>query len=397
MLRIVDALECNDIRNSGCHFHGESPNHRWTKLSAPRRDLSHPFFRMQLSRAKKARPKGCESFTPTNPRRTLRIPNSLINDKDIVNFHFLGGQIWDQVRLLESIPKQCRIVITMHDMHQVTGGCHYSNGCEKYKSRCDSCPQLPGRFGDWICESSFKEKQQIFMDREITLITPSTWLEQVTQESAIGKSANRIVKIGYPFPEMPAPIPREEARKKLNLASTKEKLILLVAEDLNNRRKGTYLLLEGLKMNRLPGCRILLLGKEIEIDDPRVQQLGYIADPVRLRSAYAAADLLCLPSIEENLAQTGMESLAEGTPVVCFAGTGPADYVIQNETGLQADRKDPDELAETILRALNQESLSNQDSVIKAYSTLYSTFYSKTKVKDLYRNLYTSILEKSER
>ena len=92
-----------------------------------------------------------------------------------------------------------------------------------------------------------------------------------------------------------------------------------------------------------------------------------------------------------------MESLAEGTPVVCFAGTGPADYVIQNETGLQADRKDPDELAETILRALNQESLSNQDSVIKAYSTLYSTFYSKTKVKDLYRNLYTSILEKSER
>ena len=37
---------------------------------------------------------------------------------------------------------QVPFVWTLHDMWAFTGGCHYDEGCGRYRTRCESCPAL---------------------------------------------------------------------------------------------------------------------------------------------------------------------------------------------------------------------------------------------------------------
>ena len=393
MLRITKALQSEEIEISGCFFHGESPGENWTRLKAPTKSTSHPIYRFKMSHAKKGREQSLESFTPTNARRTLKIPKELIEKCNVVNLHYLGGQIWDQEALFKSIPPQKPIVVTMHDIHQISGGCHYANGCDNYTTGCAQCPQLPGRFGKSLCSESYRLKEQLFSSRSITLVTPSRWLEGVSKSSKLGKIAESIEHIGYPFPEYKTPIPREEAREQLSLNDTTgEKLVLLVAQDLANKRKGTGLLIEALQENRLPNCRLLLIGKKINTDNPRIHQLGFLKDRSTLRAAYAAADVLCLPSIEENLAQTGIESLSEGTPVVCFKGTGPNDYVVEQKTGRSAEVKNSRSLARALLAVVADSKLSDQREVYNSYCEIYTKNYAPKIIREKYNTLYKRLL-----
>ncbi|MGM3062958.1 glycosyltransferase, partial [Bacillus cereus group sp. BC318] len=47
--------------------------------------------------------------------------------------------------------------------------------------------------------------------------------------------------------------------------------------------------------------------------------LGHLHDDVSLRALYSAADVMVVPSLQENLSNAIMESLACSTPVVGFA------------------------------------------------------------------------------
>lgn len=392
MLRIVHAQQSDDIQTYGGFHLGETPGPNWHRLDAPKKDWNVALRRLRMSTAKKGRDRSLESFTPATPGRRLQIPPHLIDQVQIVNFHYLGGQIWDLPKLFKSIPKHIPIVVTMHDMNQITGGCHYSNGCTQYTKTCSTCPQLPGPFGNKISSETFLTKQTLYRNRRISVILPSRWLERITRESTLGQLAHRIDHIGYPFPELEVLISREHAQSQLQLKPSSKKRILIVAQDLANRRKGTHLLIDALQQNRLPQCTLLLMGKEMDIKDDRIEQLGFIKDPKKLRAAYASADVLCLPSLEENLAQTGIESLAEGTPVVCFDKTGPADYVINGETGICAREQTSTALAEALIECLENSSMSHQTYVREAYSRIYESTYSAAFIRKRYREVYRELL-----
>jgi len=72
-----------------------------------------------------------------------------------------------------------------------------------------------------------------------------------------------------------------------------------------------------------------------------------------LALAYSAADVLAVPSREDNMPLTAMEAQMSGRPVVAFNIGGLPDIVRHNETGFLARPLDTTHLATGILRSLS--------------------------------------------
>jgi len=348
--------------------------------------------RLMFSLAKKGQVEGLESFTPAETYLRNQEISGPINSSDLIHFHWLGDRQFDLKNLLHLIPENKPIVATMHDMNFITGGCHYSNGCQQYLDACLKCPQLPGLFGGLICKQSFQTKAKGYTKHKLALVPASKWLENEARASHLGQCANRIQRIGYSFPGLKYPISQEKARERLAIKSTSKKLILLAAQNLSNPRKGATLLLEAYEKGMLPDCAILTIGDKLDVIGGEIHQLGFVKDPELLRCAYASADVFCLPSLEENLAQTGIESLSEGTPVVCFSETGPSDYVQDQVTGINCNERTPSALAQAILQCIQQGDLTNRSKVRDAYRQRQEAEYSQDVISAKYENLYNSML-----
>ena len=49
------------------------------------------------------------------------------------------------------------VIFFMHDMWDITGGCHHSFTCEKYQTHCNNCPMFPGhKIKDLSFKADFK-------------------------------------------------------------------------------------------------------------------------------------------------------------------------------------------------------------------------------------------------
>ena len=149
--------------------------------------------------------------------------------------------------------------------------------------------------------------------------------------------------------------------KRNRLGLPQDQLIIAFgAESLENRRKGFLQLMMALPLIRkaLPVTAVCF-GNPAHLPPcdetlPDIINLGFVENPNRLAEVYSAADLFVLPSLEEALGQTGVESLACGTPVVAFDTGGIRDYVIPQHTGLLAPVGDIHGLARQVVWLLER-------------------------------------------
>jgi glycosyltransferase involved in cell wall biosynthesis len=120
-----------------------------------------------------------------------------------------------------------------------------------------------------------------------------------------------------------------------------------------------------------------------------VRYLGHLHDDISLRVLYSAADVMVVPSLQENLSNAIMESLACGTPVVAFNVGGNSDLIEHRETGYLAAPFDADELATGIDWVLTAENYSELSG--NARDKVLRNFDSKI-VAGKYIELYQNIL-----
>lgn len=116
----------------------------------------------------------------------------------------------------------------------------------------------------------------------------------------------------------------------------------------------------------LPETRLLIVGERDPTDLPeadvlraraRVHFLGELSDP---RPAYAAADLLVLPSFREGLPTVVLEAAATGIPTVAYDSLGVRDALVSGETGELVPVRDVDALAEASLKLLLRPELRRE-------------------------------------
>src|SRR4051812_11809170 len=247
-----------------------------------------------------------------------------IPQADILNLHWVPGFL-DYTSFLDRIPQKCPTVWTFHDMNSFTGGCHYDLGCGRYAQHCHMCPQLGSHSEKDLSYEIWERKQAAFSNvspSRLRIVTPSKWLAQEAKRSPIlSKLSVSVIPYGLDLDDFAQ---RERANIRELLGIPQEaKVVLFVAEGLNNRRKGFSVLLESLIhcVGAIPGLMLLSLGgqkPDFHLKVPWVH-VGALNNDRLLSMVYSAADVFVICSLQDNLPNTVLESLACGIPVI-----GPA-------------------------------------------------------------------------
>jgi glycosyltransferase involved in cell wall biosynthesis len=79
---------------------------------------------------------------------------------------------------------------------------------------------------------------------------------------------------------------------------------------------------------------------------------GLLTDAAQLGLLYAAADLVVLPTLEDNLPNVILEAFASGRPVVGYDIGGVPDHVLDGVTGFLVPYASPAALTEALREAL---------------------------------------------
>lgn len=265
------------------------------------------------------------------PARELE---ALVEDADIVNLHWYARFLSSEnIAWLTHCGKP--VVITIRDMHPLTGGCHAFHGCDNWKHDCSPCPQFRPE-GIPLPQEQFERKRLGWNFDNISVVTLSEHTRQIVAQSPLF-SGCRIRTIPNPVDTTVfRPLPRDETRKLLNLPHDRRIIAYLPSYD--SAIKGAVEFQRMLKRLARDVSRddilVVCAGRtNVAIDAPfEIRQLGHIADKQRLAAFYSAADVTVAPSLEETFSNTAAESIACGTPVAGFA-TGAIPTLAQAERG----------------------------------------------------------------
>jgi hypothetical protein len=117
-----------------------------------------------------------------------------------------------------------------------------------------------------------------------------------------------------------------------------------------------------------------------------IHYCGYVNSEDSLAQMYAAANLFLLPSLEDNLPNTVLESMSCGTPVLAFDVGGVPDLVTDGVTGRLAPPGDSRALSACLLPLIAQASevetwgvncrqRIRQDFSLRSQTERYSSLY----------------------
>ena len=116
----------------------------------------------------------------------------------------------------------------------------------------------------------------------------------------------------------------------------------------------------------------------------RFTLLGYRSDAQRL---IAGADLFALASSHEGLPVAVMEAFALGVPVVSTAAGGMNQAVHDGVNGLLVPPRDPNALADALVRALDPALRARLSAGAAASGERYSAKYSVARIEEIYREV----------
>ena len=257
------------------------------------------------------------------PSRTMK---KLIKEQpDILHIHWYPGMLTtDDIAQIRSIGT--KIVVTLHDMYPMTGGCHFSQGCKKFENDCGECPQVKSLFRRPVMYELDK-KSSIFREIDDLVVTsPAAWMcEEASRSKAFANS--RIIHVPNPI-DLGVFTPVGEPTKRLsrkNFGISDDAFVIgFCASNIWDPRKNLEELITsfGVLQRELKDQREIVLlvigsGKPTQshLTDGVIFS-GRLSNQNALIRAYASLDVFCSLSAEETFPNTIHECAALGIPSV---------------------------------------------------------------------------------
>lgn len=277
------------------------------------------------------------TFSPAIlPDRILRYATRVA--PDIVHLHWISGGFM-RIETITDLDRP--IVWTLHDMWPFTGGCHYDGECCRYTGSCGYCPELKSVANDDLSWRIWQRKVKAWRGVPMTIITPSRWMARCAASSSLFSEADiRVIPNGIDT-SLFQPGDRSMARKTLGLPLDQRLILFGAMSPTSDPRKGFQHLLPAIRDLANNGwgenTELLVYGggssKEMPDFGMKAHYMGSVNDDTTLSLLNVAADVVVAPSVQENLSNTVMESMACGTPVVAFKIGGMVDMIDHCESG----------------------------------------------------------------
>lgn len=299
---------------------------------------------------------------------------------DIIHLHWVSGFI-DYPSFFKRIKKP--IVWTFHDEHPAIGLMHY-------QSEFSPLPKGYKKINNIVIK--IKENAIKFAGSNINIVAISEKMQDVCAQSPITKRLPTTLIHNGVDETIFYPHDKQSARKHCNIP--KDAIVLLFsAYDIWDKRKGLDRVIAALESLSLPNTYLICIGENEGKTAPetsfRIIQTGKIDNQDYIAGLYSASDFFIQASYEEAFAQTPLESMACGTPVISTPCSGAPDLIRKFNGVLCSDFND-EGIAKGIKKALAYQSTHGYSiSDIRNYIV---NNYSYDIISKQYIELYNKIL-----
>jgi glycosyltransferase involved in cell wall biosynthesis len=323
------------------------------------------------------------------PSNWVKLINN--SDADIVNLHWIQRETMS-IKDISKIKKP--IVWTLHDMWAFCGAEHHTND-NRWRDGYYSNNRPNYESGFDLNRWTWNRKKK-YWKTPIQIVTPSAWLAKCVSESALMKN--------WPVSVIPNPIDtdqwtpmdKKKARQLLNLSQDANLILFGAAGGEKNLHKGYDLLLSALEYvkadKKIKKIELVVFGQSKPKSQPDlgfpIHYFGHLNNDLILRTLYSAADVMVVPSRQDNLPNTAVEAQACGTPVVSFNIGGLPDIIDHQKTGYVARAFDIRDLANGIIWVLEQGFSSKLSNNARKRAV---EKFSEKKIAEHYVNIYKKL------
>lgn len=309
---------------------------------------------------------------------------------DIIHIHNLHNSYINFPMLFNYIKRRhIQVIWTLHDCWAFTGHCpHFiMEKCDKWMEGCFACTQLSNYPSSRVDRSRFiwKLKKSRFTGvNNLTIVTPSEWLEKLVQKSFLNEYPHKTINNGINL-NVFKPTDSEFRR---NHHIENKYVILGVSFEWNNRKGlDTFIELNKRLNHDSNKYVIVLVGTDNEVDKLLPNEIISIhktQNQKKLAEIYTAANVFVNPTREDNFPTVNIEALACGTPVITFQAGGSSE-IIDDTCGISVKVNDINTLITSIKQICTDSSKFTSKNCIER-----ALRYEKKKCYEKYIELYKS-------
>ncbi|MDC1190425.1 glycosyltransferase [Gammaproteobacteria bacterium] len=258
---------------------------------------------------------------------------------DIIHLHWVGNSFMN-LQNLEGL--KAKFVWTLRDWWPLTGGSHIPEEFEQIIENRETYPFIPRHFlTNLMSREQFKKTSFLRRTSKVKTIAQSDFMRKDAEQilgllsGSVGVIPSSINDAVYKYQK------KILARDKLGL-SIEDSVIAIGATNINDSHKGLDILSQIPENSKLKQSIFLVFGNG-EVALPKGvlrREFGFVDSESMMCDIYAASDILLCPSLYESFGKVALESIACGTPVIAFSGTGPAEIIERTGGGRVSLLKD---------------------------------------------------------
>lgn len=283
-------------------------------------------------------------------------------------FLHLGEWRWNYFKEAENLPLDCRLLILTYtsgmidtktlgglrnkykecpiwlyavDMNFITGGCHYSDDCNKYLCSCDLCPAVPRLFHGYV-RNTFASKKDFYSTGGFRFVASSTQLAQQASLSPLVAGRMPIEKLLMAVDESIFGSFEDQRMILRNELKVGKKTLMLRSS--SEERKGCAIFIDALltlvKCNPhyVDDLTIICVGDSYIYDSIGhlcidIRNQGYVHNLHELSRLYSIADVFLVTSISDSGPVMMAQAVMSGTPLISTDVGMARDLIIEESTG----------------------------------------------------------------